>query len=152
GAAALRVAGQRPRTAERRRAGDHLERRGNAANRATTASGEGGGGQPDARGRRALPHSAGPRAGRMADSWDRGRGGGARTAPDHPRSTDDEARHPAPVLTSQISEAPPTFRRRGVYSRPVPLPGDRKVLCMGKLRGDACASGGAPHPAATPPP
>jgi hypothetical protein len=36
--------------------------------------------------------------------------------------TDDEVRHPPPVLTSQISETPPTFQRRGVYSRPVPCP------------------------------
>src|SRR5262249_59604496 len=98
---------------ERRRAGDHLERRGHAADRAATPSSEGGGSESDARGRGAFPHSAGSRAGRVADSGARGRGGSARTARNHPRATHGETRPPAPVLPSQILEQPPTVWRRG---------------------------------------
>jgi transcriptional regulator with GAF, ATPase, and Fis domain len=43
------------------------------------------------------------------------------------------------IRRPEISEAPPTFRRRGACSCAVPLPGDRKVPCMGQPRGDACA-------------
>ena len=93
GAAAVLVARQRPRAAERDRTGrdhrqrPHPRRRAPAADRGDAAE------EPQVRGRRDRAHPIGPRVDGRTDPRQRRRRRAARAQADHPRKPDDETGH-----------------------------------------------------------
>src|SRR5881396_3116896 len=110
-AAAIPVARQRPRAAERRRTGRDPERRAGAADRDPGAPGNGRCGESAAGGRRAFPHRAGPRANPMAGTRAERCCDSPRASADDARDAHGEARYPAPRLIPRDPVAPPAFRR-----------------------------------------
>ena len=116
GAAAVLVARQRPRAAERDRTGrdhrqrPHPRRRAPAADRGDAAQ------EPQVRGRRDRAHPIGPRVDGRADPRQRRRRRAARAQADHARKPDDETGHqpqrPGGAARARHGRRPTDLRRR----------------------------------------